>query len=61
MTKKRIIAIILGLWVFAVTISVAIVINYRVVYVPSLAASVIFDIHPASYFIFAVPEVLCFC
>ena len=61
MTKKRITAMIVGLWVFAVTVSVAIAINYHVVYVSSLAACVIFDIYPASYFIFAVPEVLYFC
>jgi len=60
MTKKRIIAMIVGLWVFAITISFVVNFNNRIVYVPSLAACAVFDIHPASYVIFAVPEVLCF-
>jgi len=59
MTKKRIIVMIVGLWVFAVTVSVTAAINYHVVYVASLAACAVFDIHLASI-IFVVPEVLCF-
>ena len=60
MTKKRIIVMIVWLWVFAVVISVVAATSYRVSYVPSLAACAIVDIHPVSIVIFCVPEVLCF-
>ena len=59
MTKERIIAMVVVLWVFAVTVSVRTAINYRVVYVASLAACAVFDIHLASI-IFVVPEIVCF-
>ncbi|XP_065887412.1 melatonin receptor type 1A-like [Dysidea avara] len=60
MTKKRIIAMIIMLWVFAVLVTVGIAANYRLVFVPSLAACAVTNTHPVLLLFFVVPEVMSF-
>ena len=60
MTRKRIIAMIVGLRAFAIIVSVVAATNYRVVYVPSIATCAAFDFHPVSIiFFFTGYGVLC--
>ena len=61
MTKKKIIAMIIALWVFGVLVTVVLAANYHLVFVPSLAAcAATIKIHPAVILIFVVPEVMSF-
>ena len=56
MTKKRIAAMIIVLWLSAVLATVVLAFNYHLVFVPSLAACAVINIHHISLLIFFVPE-----
>jgi len=60
MTKKRIIAMMIVLWLFAVFAAVVFAFNYDLVFVPSLATCAVTYVYPITFLIFVVPEILSF-
>ena len=60
MTKKRISAMIIVLWLYAVFATIVLAFNYHLFFVPSLAACAILNIHPISLLIFVAPEIMSF-
>ena len=63
MTKKKITAMIIVLWLFAVFAAVVFAVNYHLVFVPSLAAcaiTVAADVPIISILIIVAPEIISF-
>jgi len=60
MTKKKIIALIVALWGFAVVTSFLVTMNNRPICIPSLAACTVTNVPPVAYLALLLPEVSTF-